>query len=257
MTLSMLPAFQVPIYLLLGIVFGFSGGLLGIGGGLVAIPVLTYLGLDQGLAQGTVLLMITPNVILSFMQYRRRNKIEGKQITPLCIASCVSSLVASHYAVQVDSLRLETMFFIFMSLLLIYYVVDSFYFKTKLKLTISTLFLPFLGIVGGATSGLFSVGGALVVVPLLVTLFSYSQLQAQGIALALVMPGALSALISYAYADNILWYIGIPLAIGGIISVGWGVSLAHKIPPNLLKMLFCMVLFFVVMSSFYRLHNSF
>lgn len=73
-----------------------------------------------------------------------------------------------------------------------------------------------MGILSGITSGLFTVGGALVVVPLLVMLFAYTQTQAQGTALALVVPGGLAALISYAIEGHIAWHIGIPLALGGL-----------------------------------------
>ena len=48
----------------LGLGLGLLGGLLGIGGGLVAIPVLAWLyGMDQQTAQGTALVMVVPNVL--------------------------------------------------------------------------------------------------------------------------------------------------------------------------------------------------
>ena len=102
--------------------------------------------------------------------------------------------------------------------------------------------LPLLGLVSGGMSGIFTVGAGLVVVPVLVTFFRMSQTKAQGIALALVVPGAVVALGSYAHAGYVNWHIGIPLALGGMLSISWGVGLAHKLPPNRLRMLFCCVL---------------
>ena len=56
--------------LLLGAVLGGIGGLLGIGGGIIAIPVLAMgFGMEQQLAQGTALVMITPNVLIAFWRY--------------------------------------------------------------------------------------------------------------------------------------------------------------------------------------------
>ena len=47
------------MYLVLGAALGTVGGLFGIGGGLIAIPVLGVLfGLDQQIAQGTALVMV-------------------------------------------------------------------------------------------------------------------------------------------------------------------------------------------------------
>mgnify|MGYP002041225292 CR=1 FL=1 len=52
---------ELMMYLLLGAALGTVGGLFGIGGGLIAIPVLGVLfGLDQQIAQGTALVMVVP-----------------------------------------------------------------------------------------------------------------------------------------------------------------------------------------------------
>ena len=60
----------------LGVVLGALGGMLGIGGGLVAIPILGALyGMDQHLAQGTALVMILPNVLTGFWRYHQRTPV--------------------------------------------------------------------------------------------------------------------------------------------------------------------------------------
>ncbi|WP_333700236.1 TSUP family transporter, partial [Rivihabitans pingtungensis] len=65
-----------PGMLALGAVVGFLGGLLGIGGGILAIPVLALLfGMDQAMAQGTALVMIAPNVVLAFWRYSQHHPI--------------------------------------------------------------------------------------------------------------------------------------------------------------------------------------
>lgn len=100
---------------------GFLGGLLGIGGGIIAIPVLAWLfQMDQQLAQGTVLIMIIPNVIMSVIHYRRRNDIKFKNIIPLCILSSVFSVFSSMLAIHLDAASLNLFFcgFIFLLALL-------------------------------------------------------------------------------------------------------------------------------------------
>lgn len=63
--------------LALGAVLGGIGGLLGIGGGLIAIPVLVLVyHYDQQTAQGTALVMIVPNVLIGF--WRARAPFTGK-----------------------------------------------------------------------------------------------------------------------------------------------------------------------------------
>nr|WP_052170774.1 sulfite exporter TauE/SafE family protein [Massilia sp. JS1662] len=99
-----------------------------------------------------------------------------------------------------------------------------------------------LGIVSGAMSGIFTIGGGLFVVPVLVSLFGMKQTRAQGMALALVVPGALISLAAYAQDEHVNWLVGIPMALGGILSVSWGVKLAHRCSATHLRLLFCVVL---------------
>ena len=229
---------------------GFLGGLLGIGGGIIAIPVLAWLfQMDQQLAQGTVLIMIIPNVIMSVIHYRRRNDIKFKNIIPLCILSSVFSVFSSMLAIHLDAASLNLFFCGFIFLLAFYYLYTIVINRKTPRYALPESWLPVTGIVCGLTSGLFTVGGGMVIVPLLVALFSYSQTKAQGTALALVLPGAVTALVTYAVAGHVAWSVGLPMALGGVFTVAWGVALAHRLPTQALKMCFCAMLFFVAFSA--------
>jgi uncharacterized membrane protein YfcA len=85
---------------------------------------------------------------------------------------------------------------------------------------------------------LFGIGGASVAPPALTGIFGYSQAAAQGFALALVAPGSIVALATYARAGLVDWSAGIPLALGGLFAVQAGVVLAHRLPERRLKELF-------------------
>lgn len=229
----------------LGVLLGAVGGLLGIGGGLIAIPILVFgYGMDQHLAQGTALVMITPNVLIGFLRYRQRNAIDLRSTFWMGVLAMLTAAVAAHFAVALGAARLRTGFALFLLLLAAYFIYLG---RSRPPASgaaryVSARYLPAVGLLGGAMSGLFTVGGAMVAVPALVSLFGMRQTQAQGIALALVIPASLVALVSYAYAGSVNWQIGLPLAIGGLFSVSWGVALAHRFSPAQLRFAFCAVL---------------
>ncbi|MGM3176105.1 sulfite exporter TauE/SafE family protein [Dickeya lacustris] len=236
---------DVMMCLVLGMGLGICGGMLGIGGGLIAIPVMgMLLGMNQHMAQGTALVMITPNVLIGFWRYRQRNHIDTRMMLKLCAFATVSAYLAAHVASAIQVNNLQTAFALFLLALAVYYIWQWINSKRSRKpaVVLSPRYLPVLGVASGFMSGIFTVGGGLVVVPALVTLFGFTQTQAQGMALALVVPGALAALASYAQAGNVDWATGVPLAIGGILSVSWGVALAHKLPVIALRLTFCLVL---------------
>src|SRR5436305_541714 len=85
----------------------------------------------------------------------------------------------------------------------------------------------------GAASG---VGGAFIAPPLLTAFFGVRQIEAQGLALALVCPGTIVALATYAGAGQVDWGLGIPLAIGGIAAISTGVAIAQRLPERRLRL---------------------
>jgi uncharacterized membrane protein YfcA len=230
------------INFVLGGVLGAFGGLFGIGGGLIAIPVLGFLyGMDQQLAQGTALVMIVPNVVIGFWRYKQRNKIELRSALLMAIPAVFTTYFAARFATAIEARSLHLSFALFMALLALYYLWTL---MRKSKEARSSVRLPqkyiyLVGIFSGATAGFFSVGGAIVAVPGLVGLFGMTQTAAQGLGLAMVTPGTLVALWAYASAGHVNWGVGVPLALGGVLSISWGVALAHHLPERRLRMLFC------------------
>lgn len=255
--LSMGAVASVSINLLLGLVLGAVGGLFGIGGGLIAIPVLALgFGLDQQVAQGTALVMIAPNVALGFWRYRQRNPIDLKDASWLGGAAVGSTWLVAHWATHLDAASLRWAFAAFLVALagLLHWgarrrrqAVGGTARHTEASMrarpVLKRPWLGVLGLVSGVFSGLFTVGGGLVTVPALTTVFGIrKQTAAQGLSLAAVVPGALVALGTYAVAGKVDWSRGLPLAVGGLLSISWGVALAHRLPERVLGMAFCVLL---------------
>jgi uncharacterized membrane protein YfcA len=46
-------------------------------------------------------------------------------------------------------------------------------------------------------------------------------------------------LLTYAVHDEVNWLMGVPMAIGGLLSISWGVRLAHALPERMLRGLYC------------------
>src|SRR5205814_9045612 len=92
-----------------------------------------------------------------------------------------------------------------------------------------------VGVAGGIVSGFFGVGGAFIAPPALTAFFGLRQVEAQGLALALVCPSTLVALLTYARAGEVDWGLGIPLAIGGIAAIPAGIAVAYRLPERGLR----------------------
>ncbi|MBA5708303.1 sulfite exporter TauE/SafE family protein [Pseudomonas fulva] len=233
------------LYGVLGVALGTVGGLFGIGGGLIAIPALGVLfGLDQQLAQGTALVMVVPNVLLALWRYHQRNRIELRHALPLSLCSFVFAWLGSIWAVGLDAHAMRLGFVGFLVALAIWNVARMF-----MKVSPASTELrhpwPWLGVLGcfaGTMGGLFGVGGAVVATPILTSVFGATQVVAQGLSLALAAPSTLVTLVTYAVHHSVDWGVGIPLAVGGLLSISWGVKLAHALPEKALRAMFCVFL---------------
>lgn len=233
--------FDFALNLLLGLALGTLGGLFGIGGGLIAIPALGVLfGLDQQLAQGTALVMVVPNVLLALWRYHQRNRIELRHALALALSSLLFALGAASWAVSLDAERMRLGFVIFLVALALYNLSRLY---TRPALVVDGLRYPWpwlavLGSGAGLLGGLFGVGGAVLATPVLTSVFGTTQVVAQGLSLALAAPSTAVTLATYALHDHVDWLLAAPLALGGLLSISWGVRLAHALPERLLRALF-------------------
>ena len=101
-----------------------------------------------------------------------------------------------------------------------------------------------VALVCGLASGMFGIGGGVLLVPLFVLLFSFSQHRAQGTSLvALIPPTGVLALMAYARQGFVSWRTGL-LLIPGVFFGGFlGGILAKKLKPRRLGQVFAGILF--------------
>lgn len=111
------------------------------------------------------------------------------------------------------------------------------------------LILMGIGLVAGILSGFVGIGGGIIVVPALVFILGYTQLQAQGMSLTLMLPpiGVL-AFYNYYQKGHIdkmsLTYAGI-MAVLFIVGGFLGSKLALRIPENVVKLIFGVIMLYV------------
>src|SRR6476619_7627543 len=107
------------------------------------------------------------------------------------------------------------------------------------------MLLLLIGLAAGVLSGLVGVGGGIIIVPALVLLLGFSQQQAQGTSLGLLLlPIGILAVINYynkGYIDiKVSGIMALALVLGGWL----GSKLALAMPEIIVKRIFAVVLFY-------------
>ena len=93
-----------------------------------------------------------------------------------------------------------------------------------------------LGVAAGLLSGLFGVGGGLIMVPLLVAWLALDQRRASATSLLAIVPIATSSAIGYAVNGNVDLAAGVLLLVGGVLGGQFGTRLLPRTPIPALQM---------------------
>lgn len=258
------------IYLILGLVAGFLAGLLGVGGGLVIVPVLAMAfaarGVDprviQHLALGTSLgSIILTGLVSAYAHYRRGavNTVALERITPGIVAgTLLGTVLAAHLATR-D--------------LVIVFVLFEFAVGTQMLLGFRPK--PERGLPGwagssaagagiGMLSSLVGIGGGTLSVPFLA--WSNRPLrEAVGTSAALGVPIALAGSLGYVLngwsnphlPPWSLGYLYVPallgIVAGSVLTAPAGAWLAHRLPVKMLRRIFALLLYALAAKMAYSL----
>jgi uncharacterized membrane protein YfcA len=99
-----------------------------------------------------------------------------------------------------------------------------------------------IGLAAGALSGLFGVGGGILIVPGLVLLAGMPQRRAHATSLAAILPIAVSGAAGYGIEGAVDWVAVGLLTVGGIAGAFIGTNLLRRIPERGLRALFAVFL---------------
>ena len=239
----MILALSLALPLLIGAVLGLAGGIFGIGGGIIAIPVMTGLfGMDQKLAQGTALVMMVPNLSIALWRYCQRQPLPKLRTALLVVCAVTATALTAHYASNLASSQLRRYFGLFLLWLAVHSLWSLRAGRSNWSFALPERLIPLVGLIGGTCQGLISIGGGMITPPILVTIFRQTQAMAQGFAIALVMPSSIVALLTFANAGLVDWKMGVLFALGGALTVSYGVRIAHRLPERRLRVAFALML---------------
>ena len=98
--------------ILIGLAAGFLSGFIGVGGGIIIIPLLMILlGMTQHQAQGTsIAVMLPPIGILAAWNYHKASFVDWKYALIISVAFIVGGYLSSKWAVNVDAKILKKVF---------------------------------------------------------------------------------------------------------------------------------------------------
>jgi len=193
------------IFVLLGAGAGFLAGLLGIGGGIILVPLFLHVfplahfspEIYVHLAFGTSLGIILPTAVSSTLGHRKRRNVNWRHVLYLAIGGIVGAIAGSSLAAKLDGHNLQLYFAAMQTLVAGRMLLSRNYLPPERSDRVPPWLLIFVGLVGGAFSSFFGVGGGVVAVPMMVILVQLPIHLAVGNSSALIVISALAGMLSY------------------------------------------------------------
>jgi uncharacterized membrane protein YfcA len=98
----------------LGVVAGILSGLFGVGGGILFVPILTWLGLTQLHAEASSLLAILPTVAVGVWRQQRYGNVRWRAAAILGVASIAAAVGGAQVALSLPESTLRKLFAVLM-----------------------------------------------------------------------------------------------------------------------------------------------
>ncbi len=102
--------------------------------------------------------------------------------------------------------------------------------------------LILLGLFAGYAAATLGVGGGIIFVPVLVSVFAFGQLEAQGTSLAIILPTAIIATFAHARAERVVWSVAYVTGGPKIVFAFLGALVAQSMDEDILSKVVAVVL---------------
>ena len=261
-----------------GLIVGFTAGLIGIGGGVLIVPFLYFFydhpafadlnlpaSLHVAVAHATSLFVILPTAIRGSISYTKAGLVVWQVALPVAVASMIGAVLGARLAIILPA---EVLKFAFGSFL----VLSGLQLLLKRKegeprpVNTNIFATTFTGLMVGTLSGMMGVGGGILALPLLMYLLHVDLRRSAATSLAIVGFAAAAGVITYALSGAgvagrppaSLGYIhlgaAVPILAGSLISVHWGTQANQRTNVRLLRFIFAGV--FITLGIKYIIENA-
>ena len=227
----------------LGFIAGILGSIIGLGGGIIIVPVLTFMGFSPTLAVSNSLFAVFSNSVGSTIEYAKQKRVEFSLGWKLGLMAVPGTILGAFISSDLSS----EIFKILFALVLISSA-SYIFLKRKIEEKPVDISRPLLIFSAGASffagiiSSLFGIGGGLIFVPLMVVALGISIKRAAPTSQFILMFASFSGLIVHSMLGHPDYYQALLLSIGAFAGGILGARLSLEIKENKLKVIVVIVL---------------
>lgn len=251
-----LTTIQTVLAIISGGLVGFTLGLIGGGGSILAVPLLLYVvGIhDAHVVIGTTALAVAANAFINLIPHWRAGHVRWRAAIWFAIPGAASAVLGSIIGKMVDGKALLFLFAILMLVIAIRMLrMTSAHAGDVTEPAFRIGRVVGTGAATGMVSGFFGIGGGFLIVPGLMFATGMAMIEAIGTSLFSVGTFGVTTAVSYAMSGLVDWWVFLLYVIGGIVGGVGGTMLSSRLGKNkrLLQVIFSLVIIIVAVYMLY------
>ncbi|UOB21097.1 sulfite exporter TauE/SafE family protein [Macrococcus armenti] len=248
----------IVILIILGLFSSIIGAIVGIGGGIIIVPTLIYLGIDAGIidgitpqkAIGTSTVILISTGLTAAIGYMKNKQADLKNALIFMIGIIPGALIGAHLSQYLTLHSFNLYFGIFLIIMSIVLLVRD---KIKpIKLFQSAAHMktftdaegkmyeysiaPIPAIIAtffvGCLTGLFGIGGGALMTPLMIIVFRFPPHIAVGTSMIMIFVSSITGAVSHMVQGNIIWIYAIILIFASFIGAKLGVTINKRMKSS-------------------------
>ena len=235
----------------LGFAAGILGSIIGLGGGIVIVPVLTFFGFPPTLAASNSIFAVFSNAVASSISYAKQRRIEYSIGLKLGILSIPGTIIGAFVSSEITPQFFKILFALILISASIYIFskrkIEPKNYNLSKQIMILAIGASFFA---GIISGLFGIGGGIIFVPLMVIAMGLSMKNAAPTSQFILLFASASALITHTLLGHPDFYQALLLSAGAFVGGLVGARLSLEIKENALKILISVVMIAVAVKLF-------
>lgn len=239
---------------LIGLAAGVLGGGLGVGGGIVLVPLLLWAGLGRHRAHATSLAAIVFIAGAGAFSFGISGELDLVAGVTVGVGGVAGSVVGASVMHRVSARALTIVFGVVLLVAGIRLVFSAEPLPAAADFTVlgQTVIALGVGVVAGFFAGLAGIGGGVVIVPSSVLLLGLDQHAAQGTSLLAIVLTSVAGSIVNRRNQRLRAMDGLLAGVGGVVGSVAGSRLALQIEARTLSVLFGLLVLFVALRTLYR-----
>lgn len=240
--------------ILVGVVAGLIGGGLGIGGGIILVPLLLAIGFDRHRSHATSLAAIVLIAAAGAWTWGAEGQIDVALGILIGLGGVVGSVLGASLMHRMSSRALSVVFGVVLLVAAIRMITGANPLPgvSDLSNVSEVLIAIGIGLAAGFFAGVAGVGGGVIIVPASVIFLGLPQHEAQGTSLLAIVLTASAATVVNLRNQRVRLKDGLVVGIGGVVGSVVGSRLALRIDDRTLSLIFGFLVLFVALRTLYR-----